>query len=257
VTDQVDRSQPPDGGSPPERRRERQRQRPQSRSAASGALSLVREAAIVVVAAVVLSLVVKTFLVQAFFIPSESMENTLLIGDRVLVSELTPGPFDLHRGDVVVFKDPGSWLPPAVEPDRGPVTSALVSALTFIGILPQDSSQHLIKRVIGLPGDTVACCDAQQRTTVNGAPITESYLFPGSVASEVPFSVKVPAGDVWVEGDNRQHSEDSRYHQDLPGGGALREKLIVGRAVVRVWPVPRWGWLSDHGEVFARVPDPS
>jgi signal peptidase I len=237
------------------RRQERKRRPDRKRDRGAGAF--LRDLVVIVVVAVVASFLIKTFLIRSFYIPSESMENTLQVNDRILVDELVPGLIPLHRGDVVVFKDPGSWLPPAVEPDRGPVTSALVSALTFIGILPQDSSQHLIKRVIGLPGDTVACCDAQQRTTVNGAPITESYLFPGSVASEVPFSVKVPAGDVWVEGDNRQHSEDSRYHQDLPGGGALREKLIVGRAVVRVWPVPRWGWLSDHGEVFARVPDPS
>jgi signal peptidase I len=249
VTDQVDRRGPTPPAEPV-RRRERRR------GAGSGLLAMVREAVIVVAAALVLSLLVKTFLVQAFFIPSESMEDTLLVGDRVLVSELTPGPVDLRRGDVVVFRDPGGWLPPATQPDRGPVGSALVSALTFVGVLPQDSGEHLIKRVLGLPGDAVACCDAQQRTTVNGVAVDEhAYLAPGAVPSEVPFSVTVPQGHLWVEGDNRQRSEDSRYHQDLAAGGSVPEDLVVGRAVVRVWPLSHLGWLSDHAEVFARVPD--
>lgn len=245
MTDQVDsRSETPPAGRPRRRRR-----------AGSGALAAAREAVVVVAAALVLSLLVKTFLVQAFYIPSESMEDTLLVGDRVLVSELTPGPFDLQRGDVVVFRDPGGWLPPATDPDRGPVRQALVSVLTFVGVLPQDSGEHLIKRVIGLPGDTVACCDAQHRTTVNGAPVDEeAYLAPGAIPSEVPFTITVPQGNLWVEGDNRQRSEDSRYHQDLAGGGGVPEDLVVGRAVVRVWPLTHLGWLSDHEEAFADVP---
>lgn len=233
----------------------RERGTPRRDRRSGGALGALREVAIVVVAALVLSFVVKTFLFQAFFIPSESMEDTLLPGDRVVVSELTPGPFALHRGDVVVFADPGGWLPPAVTPQRGPVGQAVVDALTFVGVLPQDSSQHLIKRVIGLPGDRVACCDAQGRTTVNGRAVDErSYLAPGAQPSQVTFSTTVPAGSIWVEGDNRAHSGDSRYHQGLAGGGSVPEDLVVGRAVVRVWPLGRLGWLSDHGSAFARVP---
>ncbi len=231
-----------------ERRRGRQRS-----GAARSALAAVREAVIVVVAALVLSLLVKTFLVQAFYIPSESMEDTLVEGDRVLVSQLTPGPFDLQRGDVVVFSDPDSWLPPVAEVDRGPVGDAVVGALTFVGVLPQNSGQHLIKRVIGLPGDRVVC-DVGGRTTINGVPVDETYLKPGSVPSEIAFDVTVPPGSIWVEGDNRQQSGDSRYHPASPGGGAVPVDDVVGRAVVTVWPLDRLTWLSRYADVFADVP---
>ena len=117
---------------------------------------MVRETVIVVGMALLLSLVVKTWLLQAFYIPSGSMEDTLVRGDRVIVSKLTPGPLDLHRGDVVVFQDPDHWLDPVTPPERGPIGAALNSALTFVGLLPTDEGNHLIKRVIGLPGDHVS-----------------------------------------------------------------------------------------------------
>lgn len=238
-------SPPPDGPG----RRSRQR------GPLSGVLAAAREAAVVVVAALVLSLLVKTFLVQAFYIPSESMEDTLLRGDRVLVSQLTPGPFALQRGDVVVFEDPGGWLQPVPEPDRGPLGDAVVDVLTFVGVLPSNSGQHLIKRVIGLPGDRVVCCDAQGLTTVNGVALQEGFLKPGSVSSEVEFDVTVPPDSLWVEGDNRQNSGDSRYHPGSPGGGAVPVDDVVGRALVVVWPLDRLGWLGRHAEAFAGVPD--
>ncbi|MFP5345642.1 MAG: signal peptidase I [Actinomycetes bacterium] len=219
-----------------------------------GLLGLLRETVIVVGTALILSLLIKTFLVQAFYIPSESMEQTLVTGDRVLVSELTPGPFELHRGDIVVFRDPGGWLTDVPQPQRGPVASGVVKVLTFVGILPQDAGEHLIKRVIGLPGDHVACCDAQGRVTINGAPLNEPYLAPGAVPSERTFDVVVPAGRVWVMGDNRQNSRDSRWHMDLPGQGTVDEHLIVGRAFVTIWPPSRWTWLSDYKQTFADVP---
>lgn len=231
-----------------EQRRGRRRSGP-----AHSALAALREGVIVVVAALVLSLLVKTFLVQAFYIPSESMEDTLVEGDRVLVSQLTPGPFDLQRGDVVVFSDPDGWLPPVVEPDRGPVGDAVVGALTFVGVLPQNSGQHLIKRVIGLPGDHVVG-EVGGPTTVNGVAVDETYLKPGSVPTEVAFDVTVPPGSIWVEGDNRQRSGDSRYHQGGAGGGAVPVDDVVGRAVVTVWPLDRISWLSRYGDVFADVP---
>ncbi len=233
---------------------EQRRSRPRS-GPARGLIAALREAVIVVAAALVLSLLIKTFLVQAFYIPSESMEDTLAVGDRVLVSQLTPGPFDLQRGDVVVFEDPGGWLDPVPEVSRGPVGDAVVDVLTFVGVLPQNSGQHLIKRVIGLPGDHVACCDAQGRTTVNGVALDETFLKPGSVPSELDFDVTVPSGSIWVEGDNRQHSGDSRYHQGLAGGGAVPLDDVVGRAVVTVWPLDRLTWLSRHGDAFTGVPD--
>jgi signal peptidase I len=139
-------------------------------------LAAVRETVLVVGVALALSLLVKTFLVQAFYIPSVSMQHTLEVGDRVVVSKLTPGPFELQRGDVIVFTDPGGWLAPTPPPQDGPVRSALRSALTFVGLLPEDSDNHLIKRLIGLPGDHVVCCDAQGRVSINGTAITEPYV---------------------------------------------------------------------------------
>jgi signal peptidase I len=225
-----------------------------------GALAALREGVVVVVAALLLSLLVKTFLAQAFYIPSESMQQTLEPGDRVVVSLLTPGPFDLERGDVVVFDDRGSWLPPALEPERGPVAGVVVRVLEFVGILPQSTGGHLIKRVIGLPGDRVVCCDEQGRLSVNGASVDESYLYPGDAPSEYPeggFEVQVPDGRLWVMGDHRSASQDSRFHTGEPGGGAVPVDGVVGRAVVTVWPLPRWAWLGGQDDVFAGVPAPA
>ena len=219
-------------------------------------LILLRESAIVIGMALLLSLIVKTWLMQAFYIPSESMENTLLKGDRVIVSKLTPTPFALHRGDVIVFEDPDHWLPDQAPVQRSPLGSALQSTLTFVGLLPSDEGNHLIKRVIGLPGDHVVCCDSNQRLTINGAPLNETYLFPGDAPSLQPFDIRVPAGRVWVMGDHRSNSADSRPHDEGSGGakGSVPESRIVGRAMTVVWPVWRWSWLSDSSETFAKVP---
>ncbi len=217
--------------------------------------SLLRETAIIVVSALILSLLIKTFLVQAFFIPSASMEDTLEIGDRVMVSRLVPGAFDVHRGDVVVFKDPGGWLPPAETEDESPVSEAVRAALTFIGLLPQDTGEHLIKRVIGLPGDHVVCCDAEGRVSVNGEPIDETYLKPGSIPSQDEFDRTVPDDMLFVMGDNRQNSADSRYNTGKPGGGFVPMSNVVGTAFVKVWPLSSIGLLRNPGDVFARVPE--
>lgn len=219
------------------------------------ALAAAREVGVVVVSALVLSLLVKTFLVQAFVIPSASMHDTLVEGDRILVSRLTPGPFDLQRGDVVVFSDPGGWLEPEVEQPRGPVVDGLVTALAFVGVLPQDSGQHLVKRVVGLPGDHVACTVGGP-TTVDGVALDESYLAAGAVPCQDSFDVVVPAGALWVEGDNRQDSRDSRWHQQASGSGAVPVSDVVGRAVVTAWPLDRLTWLSRHTDVFSDVPAP-
>ena len=193
----------------------------------------VRETVVVLAMALTLSFVVKTFLIQAFFIPSESMQNTLLVGDRVVVSKLTPGPFELKRGDIVVFADPGDWLSPTPVTNRGAVLN-------------------------GLPGDHVQCCDAEGRLLVNGEPIEESaYLKPGVNPSDMEFDITVPSGRMWVMGDNRSDSSDSRYHD--PGGtgsdGSVPLDLVVGKAVVTVWPFDRAGRLSTHEDVFSQVPD--
>jgi signal peptidase I len=217
-------------------------------------MAWVRETVIILGSALVLSLLVKTFLVQAFFIPSSSMHDTLVENDRILVSKLTPGPFDLRRGDVVVFKDPGGWLDPAEAADRGPVGDAVNGALTWVGLLPQDAGSHLVKRIIGLPGDHVACAGAGAPVTVNGVALDETYLAAGAMPSEVAFDKVVPDGFLWVMGDNRQHSADSRYNSGKPGGGFVPIDNVVGVAFVTVWPLSRAAVLHNPSEVFADVP---
>ncbi|HET8617274.1 MAG TPA: signal peptidase I [Actinomycetales bacterium] len=223
----------------------------------TGLLVAVRETVVVVGIALVLSLLVKTFLVQAFYIPSVSMESTLDVGDRVVVSKLTPGPFHLQRGDVIVFTDPGGWLDPTPPPDDGPVRKALRSALTFVGLLPEDSNNHLIKRLIGLPGDHVVCCDAQGRLSINGRAVNEPYVFDGNVPSERQFDITVPPGRVWVMGDHRQMSSDSRYHDDGHGNtGSVPIADVTGRAFVIVWPFNRLSSLPRYSSTFDDVPPP-
>lgn len=208
----------------------------------------VREVGVTVVVALVIAVLVKTFLVQPFFIPSESMESTLLVGDRVLVSKLEPGPGTLERGDVVVFVDPGGWLPATTDEP-----SLVARALTFVGLLPANSGEHLIKRVIGLPGDTVACCDDEGRLLVNDVPVDEPYLFAGDVPSTIEFSVEVPEGRLWVQGDHRSVSEDSRYQLGQPGAGMVPLDNVVGRAVLVMWPFDRFGTLPTPEVVFDEV----
>ena len=219
-------------------------------------LMLVRESTIVIALALLLSLVVKTWLMQAFYIPSESMENTLLKGDRVIVSKLVPSHIGLNRGDVIVFVDPDHWLPAQIPVQRTPLSAAVRSTMTFVGLLPTDEGNHLIKRVIGLPGDHVVCCDKNQKLTVNGVALNEPYIFPGDTPSQQPFDITVPPGRVWVMGDHRSASADSRPHDQGSGGvkGTVPESLIVGRAVSVVWPLQHLAWLSDFGDTFAKVP---
>ena len=128
--------------------------------------------------------------------------------------------------------------------------------MTFVGLLPPDAGEHLIKRVIGLPGDRVACCDAAGRIEVNSSPIVEPYLKPGSVPSEFGFDVVVPPERLWVMGDNRQNSQDSRAHLGEPGGGMVPIDDVVGRAVVVMWPLDRLAALRNPSATFGDVPDP-
>jgi signal peptidase I len=218
-------------------------------------LGFAREAVLVVAKALALSLLVKTFLVQPFIIPSESMQDTLLVHDRVLVTKLVPGPLDLHRGDVVVFQDPGGWLDPASRTvQRGAVAQGLHDALTFVGLVPEDSTQHLIKRVIGMPGDTVSCCDTQGRLQINGVSVTEPYVRAGSAPSACTFSQQVRANHVWVMGDNRGNSKDSRFHGELDHG-QVPITAIVGKAFSIIWPFSRIGGVVEPDGVFDQVPD--
>lgn len=199
-----------------------------------------RELLIVVASALVLSLLLKTFVFQSFWIPSSSMEDTLQVDDRILVSLWRPGPMDLRRGDIVVFKDPGGWLAPSQEPEEGGVTKVWNDIATWVGLLPQDAGEHLVKRVIGLPGDTVACNPMDGVVTVNGTALDEAYIKPGTQSCTFEWSVNVPEGRLWVLGDNRSNSADSRAHVGDPGGGTIPESSVVGTVFVTVWPVDHW-----------------
>lgn len=225
-----------------------------------GWLVFLRDVVVIVLIAVLVSLVVKTFLVRSFYIPSGSMEDTLHIKDRILVDEITPRFGEYERGDIVVFRDPGGWLPPSNAPARPPVVEAAEWVLSLVGLAAPDSDDHLVKRIIGLPGDHVVCCNAIGQITVNGVPIDESdYLkLPAgeTAASGDPFDVTVPEGSLWVLGDNRYRSKDSRYNTDQPGEGFVPIDNLVGRAFLVTWPFDRFGALDFHHEVFAGVPDP-
>ncbi len=216
--------------------------------------SLWRELPVLVIVALVLAYLIKTFLVQAFYIPSESMENTLLVGDRVLVNKLAYRVGEIERGDVVVFDGRGTFEPirRAGEDDRGPVTKFLSTVASSFGLGPGSESDY-IKRVIGVGGDHVVCCDDAGNLTVNGDPlIQEDYLFPGDVASSTPFDITVPADRVWLMGDHRSRSEDSRAHVGRPGGGTVSEDRVIGRAFVKVWPLDRIDLLT-RPDTFASI----
>ncbi len=196
--------------------------------------SFWRELLTIVVAAAALTLLVKAFVVQVYRIPSASMENTLQIGDRVLVNKLVYHFRGIARGDIVVFSGQDSWGPDAPPPSGDPVIRVFDDVLSDIGL--RSSQTYYIKRVIGLPGDHVACC-TDGKVTVNGVPLSESsYIYPGNAPSAFGFSAIVPAGDVWVMGDHRGDSDDSRYHSGSPGGGAVPENEVVGRAFLIIWP---------------------
>ena len=201
--------------------------------------SFWRELPVLIVIALLLAVLIKSFAIQAFWIPSGSMENTLQVNDRVLVNKIVYHIRDIHRGDIVVFNGDGSWDPGTV-PVNGNVFQQFGAGFaSMFGF--GHPGDILIKRVIGIPGDRVGCCNAQGRVTVNGVPLTEqSYLYPGAAPSLSRFNITVPPGRLWVMGDNRFDSADSRDHQGDPGGGTIPESAVVGRAFVIVWPPSHW-----------------
>jgi signal peptidase I len=221
--------------------------------------SLWRELPLLILLALVIALVIKTFVVQAFFIPSGSMENTLEIGDKILVNKLVYHFRSIQPGDVVVFDGAGSWnaVPPPSRPSSDPFVRAYDATLSpllhsIVGVFGTAPGQtDYIKRVIGVPGDKVVCCNAQGRITVNGVALHEtSYLFPGEAPSDAPagysgrFSITVPSGRLWMMGDNRAVSDDSRLRQNDPGHGTIPENEVIGRAFMIVWPPSRWRILG-------------
>ncbi|MFE5793767.1 signal peptidase I [Streptomyces sp. NPDC056503] len=206
-------------------------------------LSPWAEYPLLAVVALGLAFLIKTFLVQAFLIPSGSMQNTLQEDDRVLVDKLTPWfGSEPDRGEVVVFRDPADWL--AGHELKPPGT--VQKALGFVGLMPAAGEQHLIKRVIGVAGDTVECAGTGP-LKLNGTPLAEPYVYEGNTPCSDDeggrFKVTVPAGRLWVMGDHRQASQDSRYHQNDGHGGMVPLTDVVGRAVVVAWPVPHWSPL--------------
>ena len=207
---------------------------------------LLRDTVIVLIVALLLSVLTRTLLVQAFYVPSGSMLPTLQLQDRILASKLTGG--DVQRGDVVVFADPGGWLPAAVP--EGGIGGALRTGLTWVGLLPSDADDNLVKRVIGLGGDRVVCCD-KGRIEVNGSPLVEPYLAPGGT-DQVRFDVVVPADRMFVMGDNRAHSEDSRFHLGVDSG-TVPLADVVGPVIAVVWPAANWQRFSPPA-TFAQVP---
>ena len=202
--------------------------------------SFWREIPVIIVLAIIFSVLIKTFLAQAFYIPSISMEDTLLLNDRVVVNKLTDDADSIERGDIVVFRDPGGWLDEPLVFDPGGVRGALRDTLVFLGLAPSADEEDLIKRVIGIGGDHVVCCDAQRRITVNDVALDEQdYLYPGDVPSEDAFDVTVPPGSLWLLGDHRSRSADARRHQDDERAGMVPAEEVIGRAFVLVWPLRR------------------
>jgi len=213
--------------------------KPRRGTARSRGGRFVRELVILVVIALVIAVAIKTYAIQAFFIPSGSMQNTLEINDRVLVNKIVYDTRPIHRGDIVVFNGDGSWDPGSVPTSENFAVKFADGFASMFGF--GHPGDILIKRVIGLPGDTVACCDAEGRVTVNGVPLSEqSYLFPGDVPSQSRFNITVPPGRLWVMGDHRSISDDSRDHEGSPGGGTIPESAVLGRAFVIIWPPSQW-----------------
>lgn len=212
-------------------RKDRKKQRP----------SLGRELLTVVGTALVLSILVRTFLIQAFYVPSASMEDTLQENDRIIVSKISTRITGIDRSNVIVFHDPSGWLG---EGFPNPYDTPVGRVLQAVGIVPSNSGNDLVKRVIGVANDQVECCDASGRVTVNGVAISDSYMKEGIRSDQVTFSVLVPEGNVFVMGDNRGNSEDSRFHLDKNNGMVPVEE-VVGRVAMRIWPVSRIGGIEN------------
>ncbi|MEY4231933.1 MAG: hypothetical protein RL144_133 [Actinomycetota bacterium] len=198
--------------------------------------SLLKELPILIVVALIVSLFIKSFLVQFFYIPSGSMENTLQVQDRVAVNKVPFISDNIKRGDVVVFRDPNNWLPENLENSSNSLTSKAKSLLVTVGVLPNPAKQYLVKRVVGVAGDRVVCCGDSGKLSINGVEVSEPYIYGGDAPSDMKFDVTVPEGKLWVMGDHRGASADSRYHQDDINSGFVPLKTVSGRVVAVIWP---------------------
>ena len=234
-----------------------QEARDAQRGRSRGFKIFLRDIVLIFLAALLISFLIKTFLIRSFYIPSESMEDTLIRNDRIIVNQLVPEVVGIEHGDVVVFRDPGGWLRDEPQPEQNWFVAGVDAVLAFVGLSAPDSNDHLIKRVIGLPGDTVACCNEFGQLTVNGVPLDEPYLRLGEQSKATPndFEVTVPEGRLWVMGDNRYNSADSAFRNtnNLPGEGFVPIDDVVGRAMLVSWPIDRWAWLDNYPLVFKGV----
>lgn len=198
--------------------------------------SLLKELPILIVVALVVSLFIKSFLVQFFYIPSGSMENTLQIQDRVAVNKVPFISENINRGDVVVFRDPDNWLPEYLDSSSNSLVAKAKSLLVTVGVLPNPAKQYLVKRVVGVAGDRIICCTKDEKLSVNGVEVTEPYIYGGDSPSDMKFDVTVPEGKLWVMGDHRGASADSRYHQEDINSGFVPLDRVSGRVVAVIWP---------------------
>lgn len=214
--------------------------------------SSLRELPILIISALVLSIIVKTFFIQFFYIPSGSMENTLQVNDRVGVNKFGALFSDIKRGEVVVFRDPANWLSPNYDDSSG-IRKVVKDSLVFVGVLPDPSKQYLIKRVIGVGGDKVRCCGKDGKVEVNGVSINEPYIYEGDKPSDSEFEVEVPQGFIWVMGDHRGASADSRFHTDDPNKGMVALDKVTGRATFIIWPFSNLAIL-EKGEDLSKIP---
>ena len=211
--------------------------------------SLLRELPILVVVALAVSLVIKSFLVQFFYIPSGSMENTLQVNDRVAVNKVPFISKSINRGDVVVFRDPDNWLPEPYTGDGNKYLAKIKEGLVAVGVLPNPAKQYLVKRVIGVAGDKVECCAKSKKLMINGVEIDEPYIFAGNSPSDTKFNVTVPEGKVWVMGDHRGASADSRFHQDDINQGMVPTSKVTGRVIGIIWPIKNLGIVSSYSSL--------
>ena len=210
--------------------------------------SVLREFPILVIVALAVSLLIKTFLVQFFYIPSGSMENTLQIQDRVAVNKVPFISGSINRGDVVVFRDPANWLPEPFEATDNKVIAKIKDGLVAVGILPNPAKQYLVKRVIGVAGDQVVCC-SNGKLTINGKETNEPYIFAGNKPSDLDFNVTIPEGKIWVMGDHRGSSADSRYHQDDVNNGFVPVDKVTGRVYAIIWPFKNVSFVPSQNPI--------